>query len=123
VRSLATRGILQKGPVIIFDGAHEAPAPLVFVFDPPVTLPHKGQFAFAIRDERQCFGIFTLEAASGNPYEGGDMWTTGPLPSCEYGAFPGYPVTTVDLCFDIEYCDAVGSRPTSWGAIRGVYRN
>jgi hypothetical protein len=123
VRSFAARGILRKGPIIAHEGAHGDPVPLVFVFDPPVTLPHKGQFAFAIRDERDCFGIFALEAASGDPYRGGDMWTTGPLPSCEYGAFPGYPLATVDLCFDIEYCDAVSAKSTSWGAIRGVYRN
>jgi hypothetical protein len=122
VRSLAVRGIIAVGPVITFSGAHESSAPLDFRFDPPVVLGHPGQFAFAIRDEQSCGGIFALEAASGDPYKGGDMWTTGPQPSCAYGAYPGYPVAPVDLCFTITYCDATPVRSTSWGGLRALYR-
>ena len=122
-RSLATRGILRTGPVLEYSVAHDAPVPLVFEFDPPIVLPHGGNFAFAIRDEKDCFGILALEAAPVDSYKGGDLWTTGPLASCAYGAFPGFPVAAADLCFEIEYCDEVGARSASWGVIRALYRN
>lgn len=123
VRSLATRGILRTGPIVDYSIPHDTLAPLVFEFNPPVTLPHEGHFAFAIRDEKDCFGIFGLEVSPVETYAGGDLWTTGPLASCAYGAFPGFPVAAADLCFEIEYCDVVAARAKSWGEIRAFYRN
>src|SRR5687768_2864070 len=78
VRSKARRGILRVGPVVEMNTAHDEPVPIVFSLDPPFTLPHGGQFAFAVHDEFSCFGIFGLETAAGNPYTGGNLWITGP---------------------------------------------
>jgi hypothetical protein len=122
VRSLARRGgILRVGPVIEINAAHAAPIPLVFTLDPPLLLPHGGQFAFAIHDELDCFGIFALVSAAGNPYTGGNLWTTGPY-GCLYGPYPGYPLSPADLVFDVAYCDRVAAVPNTWGSLKAAYR-
>jgi len=123
VRSMSRRGILLTGPLLHIPMSPQTPYPLVFELDPPFLLPHDGHFSFAIHDELDCFGAVPLMAVSGNPYPDGSLWRTGPTPSCEYGAYAGYPlVTPSDLCFQIEYCDEVDAVQATWGSVKARYR-
>lgn len=96
--------------------------PLVFQFNPPITLPRLGKYFFDVNEDA-CAGVMRLQASTLNPYPGGAAWSTGQ--SCS-GLGPG-PISLsdprVDLMCSVEYCELV--TPTArrtWGGLKVIYR-
>jgi len=83
-----TDHIVLGGPAILVpfgDGVH--PIKIQYTFDPPVELPSRGQFFFAIQE--LCYGYFDLLATE-DAYPSGGAWRTGRsfLNGCHLRPYP-----------------------------------
>jgi len=98
------------------------PVPLVFAFDPPITLPAIGRYYFDVK-EATCFGDIRLLGTTSNVYANGGAWATGAY--CDPRS-PGSPTLNhpnFDLLCDITYCGiATPASPTTWGELKVIYR-
>ena len=119
-----TDQVVLDGPWISYpygDGVH--PTMIQFIFDPPVALPHQGQFFFAIQE--LCYGYFDLLAANFDVYPGGMAWRTGRsfLSGCGLRPYPDKLVHP-DLAFTIDFCHdtTTAVRRTTWGRLKTIYR-
>ena len=116
--------IVQDGPTLLVpygDGTHHIK--VQFSFDPPLCLPHRGFFYFAVQPD-PCFGYFDMPTDSFNGYPNGRLRTAS-RSDCE-GCLGGIRSTTnpnADLIFTIEFCDS--STPViqnTWGRVKVLYR-
>jgi hypothetical protein len=114
--------MILNGPTVynyFGDGIH--PIPFEFVFDPPFSLPHKGLFCFAVQAV-PCEATWDILSSNLNPYPGGHAWDFG-RSTCFLRTSPT-PYPTVDLAFEIKFCDSATSvRETTWGSLKVIYRN
>jgi len=119
--------IVWDGPCLVIpngDGVH--PIEFRWDFNPPLTLPHRGEYAFFLF-QCPCIAYWDI-LATDQPqlYPGGDLWQTG-RSNCVLGSrvlgLVG-PYTTYDLIFQIGFChDSVTPvRRGSWGALKMLYR-
>ena len=117
-----TNDILLDGPIVddaYTDGVH--PKPIVFTFEPPFALPHRGHFSFAIKEEL-CYGLIALLANSKGSYLEGGCWKTVPSNGCVGLGESPRPVSG-DLVFEIEFCSAPAPAiRESWGSLKALYR-
>ena len=119
-----THNVVFDGPAISVpygDGVH--PIKIEYWFDPPVALPHRGRYFFAIQE--LCWGWFDLLVSAGDPYPDGSLWRTGR--SNFSGCILAYNISRIsgyDLVFTIEYCRdaATATQRRSWGELKLQYR-
>jgi hypothetical protein len=98
--------------------------PLTFNIEPPLSLPRRGLYWFAVKDA-DCFGTTTIYADSTNGYPDGDAWRTTPGGLCDGpgGGVQRYDGPGVDLIFRLEFCDVkTPARKMSWGRVKALYR-
>jgi len=114
---------IRSGPTLIIpysDGVHQTP--FRFFFDPPVVLPYKGYYEFAVQGD-SCGAFFDVAGSCSDEYPNGEMWYHGRvLYDCHLRSGP-QPYPSLDLFFAIEFCSA--STPAlgqTWGAIKARYR-
>jgi len=116
--------VVLEGPTIqvpFGDGIH--PTKVEFAFDPPIVLPHRGTYFFAVQNA--CLGWWGLLANLHDVYPNGTLWRTerivgGPcILRRSINEFADY-----DLIFTIVFCRE-GETPTlprSWGQVKVIYR-
>lgn len=116
--------LLLDGPNLTVpsgDGIH--PTPMTWNLDPPLLLPHRGQFAFEVAPGSCGEGSIVFLGRSGNPYPGGSFWKfdTG---GCGPGCCPDNPWSgTIDLAFRADFCESVVAvEAMTWGRLRAAYR-
>jgi len=114
---------IRSGPTLMIpysDGVHQTP--FRFRYDPPLVLPHKGYYEFAIQGD-SCGAFFDIACSCSDGYQNGQMWYHGRVISrCHLRSAP-QPYPSQDLFFAIEFCSA--STPAlsrTWGAIKARYR-
>ena len=115
--------IVFDGPTIVrTDGDGINPTPFHWYFDPPVSLPAPGTYAFFL-SPAQCFAFCDVLSSGGRDlYAAGNLWGSGR--GCALGGYP-HPVYGADLIFQIEFCSTDTPTPTqsrSWGSLKGIYR-
>ncbi len=103
------------------DGIH--PIKIQYSFDPPIALPHRGPYFFAIQE--LCWGAFHLLVSAVDAYPDGSAWRTGR--SNFSGCILAYNISRLihaDLVFTIEFCrdTTTATRRRSWGQIKTMYR-
>ena len=103
------------------DGIH--PIKIQYSFDPPVALPHRGRYFFAIQE--LCSGWFDLLTSTVDAYADGSAWRTGI--SNFSGCILAYNIHRLirpDLVFTIEFCrdKTTATHRRSWGQIKTIYR-
>jgi len=116
--------VVFDGPAVSVpygDGIH--PIKIEYWFDPPVALPHRGRYFFAIQE--LCWGWFDLLTSSVDAYPDGSAWRTGR--SNFSGCILSYNVSRLirpDLVFTIEFCRdaATATQRRSWGELKLRYR-
>lgn len=115
--------VLLDGPQVSVPYAPDQALPMRFDFNPPLALPRRGTFAFAMKDNDEfCRGGITLLFDSLNTYAAGNAWKIAAADYCllGLGVFP-YPQR--DFVFGIEFCSGVvDARRTSWGRVKSLYR-
>jgi hypothetical protein len=96
-----SRRVIHTGPTLFIPiGDEIQPTAFVFTFDPPLALPHRGRYCFAL----QSYGLLNTWAAlsnKDNPFADGLVWIT---PRSDGGLMPftnDYP--QLDLAFRIEF--------------------
>ena len=95
-----------------------------YSFEPPIALPRKGTYFFAIQE--RVGGFFDLLAVrDADPYPHGSAWRTAR--SWLNGCFlaPGADrLIANDLVFTIEFCKSTTTpvRSTTWGKLKVIYR-
>jgi hypothetical protein len=96
-----------------------------WVFDPPLTLPRAGEYAFFLA-ENPCIGTLDVLSTEGRDlYTDGVIWLTGRSATCRLGTPGSYalPFPDADLIFQIEFCDTTTpTRHTTWGQLKRIYR-
>jgi hypothetical protein len=104
------------------DGVH--PTQFTWEMDPPLALPHRGQYAFYIYYS-PCIGYVDLLAREPDAYSDGFLFGTGRSNSCEIPDGDAYYLGNVDLVFTLEYCTDVVTRaaPSTWGQLKLIYRD
>jgi len=115
--------VLLDGQTIVLPSTGATPKPVVYSLDPPLALPHRGLFAFAIKqDTPQCLGIFNLMADSIGVYRDGDSWTIYPFYSCLGLGFGPAPEPR-DVVFEVAFCEmGTPTLRTTWGRLKSTYR-
>jgi hypothetical protein len=116
--------VVFEGPALSVpygDGIH--PIKVQYSFDPPVALPHRGRYFFAIQE--LCLGYFDLLTTTVDAYPDGSAWRTGRsnFSDCIL-AFDVSRLIRPDLVFTIEFCNTrtTPTRTRSWGQIKVLYR-
>lgn len=120
--------ILQSGPEVLVPDS-EPPGQLIevpFVFDPPVSLPRRGLWAFMLQRSGCDVGLSIFAERFDNPYPDGMFWRTGRTDGgpCILRAVNVSTGSNVDILFEIEFCSA-DTTPTvrkSWGHLKAFYR-
>ncbi|PWT88051.1 MAG: hypothetical protein C5B54_11235 [Acidobacteria bacterium] len=118
------KGIVLDAPDIVVPGSGGIdPIKVQWVFDPPLALPHRGQFAFQVKEDL-CGGSFALLSSSNDVYAGGDVWRTDPNVGCVgAGCCPTQYSYARDLVFSIEFCDSpVATGSQTWGRVKSIFR-
>lgn len=121
--------IVLDGPTLFTstcDGIH--PTPIQWVFDPPLSLPGRGLYAFFLQiAASQCPGYFDVLAREAVPdaYPLGQAWLTSR--SSFSGCILRDPVNSYpasDFIFTAEFCptSTVPTRDASWGEVKRRYR-
>lgn len=120
--------ILQSGPEVLVPDS-DPPGQLIevpFVFDPPVSLPHRGLWAFMLQRSGCDVGLSIFAMRFDNAYPIGMHWLssrTDGLP-CFLRAVNPWEDNGIDILFELEFC-STGVTPTanrSWGQVRAIYR-
>ena len=123
VRPNESRLLLAGSELQVPAGDNIHPVEMSWSLDPPLVLPHRGQFAFEIAPLPCGAGLIVFLGRSGDPYPGGSYWNfdTG---SCGPGCCPDNPWEgTIDVAFRVDFCEApVATRPSTWGGVRAAYR-
>ena len=117
-----TDRVVLDGPAIQATGDGIHPTEVRYGFSPPVALPHRGRFFFAIQE--LCYGYFDLLSNTGDAYLGGDTWRTGRsyLSGCSLRPYPD-KLSNTDLIFTIVFCSTTTPvRTNSWGQLKLRYR-
>lgn len=123
--------VIVNGPVTGL-GLYDYPYPYRFVtwtFDPPVSLPGPGVYAFFIQSRDCRFTHFSVLADTLGGYPGGALWMTRDWRQqpdhfdCFLPALASFP-HDYDLCFEINFCSsaATPARRRTWGALKMLYR-
>ncbi len=103
------------------DGFH--PIKIPYRFEPPIALPHRGRYFFAIQE--LCWGAFNLLVAAGDPYPSGDLWRAGRsnFSDCILAYNIG-KISDYDLVFTLQFCrdTTTAVQRRSWGQIKTMYR-
>lgn len=116
--------IVDGGALVNFVGDGIHPVPYRFEFDPPVMLPHRGQFCFVVSFET-CGGAISILGSDGDPYSGGQTWQvrTDSFANCVYPV--GYPSPMnplIDIVFRADFCEtSTPTRQHSWGELKASY--
>ena len=113
--------IVLTGPIL--DGAlgdGSSPTPCTFVLDPPVALPGKRRYCFAIQ-EYSCSGAFMLLGDIHSTYSLGGAFN---LNGCYgLGGIRNPPPYTMALCIYLQFCDGVvPAQRNTWGFLKVLYR-
>lgn len=118
------RTVIFNGPVISVpfgDGIH--PIEMDWNLDPPIVLPQRGTYYFAVQD--YCGGHWGLLISSRNPYGQGCAWRSSEtcFDGCAFNLRPG-PFVDYDLAFAIDFCQdsMTPTRSTTWGELHMLYR-
>jgi len=119
--------ILRYGPtlqIVYGDGVH--PVLFRFVLDPPLSLPRRGHYEFAVQVAPPvCDGVAGLLGDTRDPYAAGAAWRhSRTLPDFDCPLMPARPVDPDDdLIFKLEFCEtATPVRRASWGSLKVRYR-
>jgi hypothetical protein len=95
-----------------------------WVFSPPLALPHRGMFCFAVHDDLYCLDSAPLLASSANPYGGGRAWRFTPGTFCQDlgPPFLGLGDGNNDMIFTLNFCDTgTPVREPTWGELKARY--
>jgi len=120
-----THLVVLDGPTLSFtspDSIH--PTPLVYSFDPPISLPRPSSYCFWVQEV--CSGYHDVLIASGvNGYKGGALWETfrSNAEGCILRAYPeSFP--NDDLVFTLVFCNTRTTpvRQPTWGQVKVKYR-
>jgi hypothetical protein len=122
-----TRWIVQEGPTlmgILGDGVHHTR--IRYEFDPPLSLPARGTYAFFIQEP--CVGFFDLMVSTTDLYSPGRLWRTQrrtETPDCRFGPGALDPLAGYDLIFNITFCSSTVTpvRHKGWGQVKAIYRD
>ena len=116
--------VVFDGPALFVpygDGIH--PIKIQYSFDPPIALPHRGRYFFAVQE--LCWGWFHLLVSAGDPYADGSLWRTGRsnFSGCIL-AYNIHRISDYDLVFTVEFCRdmTTATHRRSWGQIKTIYR-
>jgi hypothetical protein len=116
---VADRRIIPNG-----DGVH--PIEFKWTFDPPITLPGPGKYAFFLFQDpcAAYFDILTM-GFNGTLYPDGEFWYT--LVDLGGGCSPDpyiYSAPDGDIVFHMEFCDTSTTpvRSNTWGELKVRYR-
>jgi hypothetical protein len=115
--------VLYEGPWMQFLHGYGVPLAMEFNIDPPLSLPGRGHYWFAVKDAN-CNGTFAIYADSTGSYVDGDAWRTTPGGLCE-GAGGGAQRYDpgVDLVFRVDFCNTTTAvHKESWGHVKTLYR-
>lgn len=118
--------VLNSDPVIEIptgDGVHATPG--TWSYSPPLNLPHRGMFCFAVHDDLYCEDAMPFLANGSNPYPGGNGWQFAENPFCNLLGPPFSEVGDVstDMIFTIDFCDtSTPVRRRTWGELKTLYR-
>jgi hypothetical protein len=115
--------IVNSAAIIIIppgDSVHATPG--TWAYSPPLALPHRGMFCFAVHDD-YCVDAEPLLGSTLDPYPGGCGWRFQPDNPCNYLGPPFYDVCgTDDLIFTINFCDtSTLVRQSTWGELKSRY--
>jgi hypothetical protein len=115
--------VLLDGETIVLPLTGPTSKPVIYSLDPPLPLPHKGLYAFAIKQENpSCLGVFSLMADSTNAYPDGDAWIIHPFFSC-LGLGRGASPQPADVVFEVSFCEMpVPVVRTTWGYVKAFER-
>jgi hypothetical protein len=99
------------------------PIKIQYWFDPPIALPHRGPYFFAVQE--LCWGWFSLLVNTVDAYADGSAWRTGRsnFSGCIL-AYNIHRLSGADLVFTIEFCrdTTTATHQRSWGQIKTMYR-
>jgi hypothetical protein len=117
--------IVNSGAIIIIppgDSVHATAGTWAYL--PPLALPHRGMFCFAVHDNLYCSDAEPLLGSTLDPYPGGCGWRFEAANPCNYLGPPFYDVCgTDDLIFTIDFCDtSTPVRQKTWGEVKTLYR-
>ena len=102
--------------------------PVQFVFDPPLTLPGRGWYAFFVQTEGCSPGDYYLleyQNHGDDPYvPGNECFTSRSVNGCVHVPPISANELDVDLCCSIVFCgDQISpTRRRSWGGLKILYR-
>jgi len=116
--------IVLNGPTLYNpygDGIH--PVPFQWLFDPPLTLPGTGHYAFFLALSPCILGYFDVlgRESQQDLFPDGSFWWTGRSADCSLIGLNNNPVA--DLVFALEFCDT-HSTPVlrkTWGELKARY--
>src|SRR5437868_1548532 len=94
--------------------------PYKFLFNPPIALPARGLYHFAIQTV-PCNASFFFSLNNANAYPDGATWWYFQN-SCHLRPGPESN-GPVDLAFEVEFCGpATPARRVTWGQVKAAYR-
>ena len=105
------------------DGVHATPG--TWAYSPPLALPHRGMFCFAVHDDLYCLDAAPFSASRTDPYSDGRAWKFTPGYSCNTlgPPFTELADSNIDLIFTINFCDSsTPVRRRTWGELKTLYR-
>ena len=117
--------IVNSGAIIIIpagDSIHATAG--TWAYSPPLALPHRGMFCFAVHDNLYCLDSEPLLASTLDPYPGGRAWRFTPGTFCQDlgPPFGGLAEDSDDLIFTINFCDtSTPVRRKTWGELKMLY--
>jgi len=116
--------VILDGPTVYSSGLSAAKyVPLVFQFNPPITLPHPGTYEAAFLGV-PCSGTILLAINLANAYGGGEFWLhdRSAFSGCSVRPNP-MGVPSWDMVIQIESCAApTPTVDTTWGTLKAKYR-
>jgi len=114
--------VILTGPVVYNvsgDGVH--PTPFTFQFSPPLALPHRGIYEFAI-EPYPCGGAIRYLRTLTDQYPIGKMWFHGREFHCRPQVGPASNPSE-DMIFRIVFCgNGLRAVQSSWGNVKAIYR-
>jgi hypothetical protein len=97
--------------------------PFRFLFDPPLSLPSPGTYAFVVQAEN-CGAVAEILENCTDDYPDGELWVHDRVtqPPCHLRPYPtGYP--GADLVFSVDFCHlAVPTVPSTLARVKAMYR-
>ena len=98
------------------------PTEFRFEFNPPIALPHRGEFFFDVQADY--YSAFPMLASNADPYPQGKGWQTGPVILCDLPGSPEVSYSHPDLVFKMVFCTdrITPTRRWTWGGLKVLYR-